>query len=106
AKLPAVLYFHENQLSYPSARTDPRDVHFGFEEWVGAHAAQELWFNSQHNRNSWFQGLRSLLDKPPDRPWLPPLNALVEKAVVQAPGIEAPASTPVRSGTKLHVVWA
>ena len=42
---PTVVYFHENQLTYPVRTDDPRDLHFGFSNMVTALAATAVWFN-------------------------------------------------------------
>ncbi len=65
-QVPGVVYFHENQLVYPSRHTEPRDVHFAFTHWAAMSAASELWFNSNYNRSSLYDGLAALLRKMPD----------------------------------------
>lgn len=64
---PRVLYFHENQLSFP-ARAAPRerDNHFGFTQLVSALAASCCLFNSAHNRDSFLAAGAELLARMPD----------------------------------------
>ncbi len=50
--LPTVVYFHENQLTYPVASGDRRDVHFGFTDITTALTADEIWFNSHSHREA------------------------------------------------------
>src|SRR6056297_1192505 len=39
---PALIYFHENQLTYPVAPGEVRDVHFGFTDITSALAADRV----------------------------------------------------------------
>jgi len=68
APVPSILYFHENQLTYPlraeTKRT--RDMHFGFTQLVSALAADRVLFNSAHNRDSFLGAAEILLAKMPD----------------------------------------
>jgi glycosyltransferase involved in cell wall biosynthesis len=66
--VPAVLYFHENQLAYPMRpeHSGERDLHYGFTQLVSSLAADECWFNSAHNRDSFLEAGRRLLGAMPD----------------------------------------
>jgi len=68
AKVPRVLYFHENQLSYPwrEGKVADRDLHYGVTQLVSALAATRCVFNSAYNRDSFLQSGRELLAKMPD----------------------------------------
>ena len=51
--IPTVLYFHENQITYPWSLTDrdvqeKRDVHYGFINLSSALAADHVLFNSKY----------------------------------------------------------
>ena len=63
-----VLYFHENQLAYPSRKefTGERDFHFGFTQMVSALVADQCVFNSQWNLQSFLSAGSKLLKKMPD----------------------------------------
>ena len=66
---PRVLYFHENQLAYPSqgpGADDDRDTHFGFTQMVSAMAATRCVFNSDYNRQSFLTAGDELLARMPD----------------------------------------
>ena len=63
---PRVLYFHENQLTYPNREARARDHHFGFTQLVSALAAHECWFNSDFNRTSFLEAGAALLARMPD----------------------------------------
>lgn len=72
ASIPALLYFHENQLAFPlserssSEQLRERDLHYGFTQLVSALAAQRCVFNSKHNRDSFLDCARQLLARMPD----------------------------------------
>ncbi len=90
ARLPAVVYFHENQLTYPVAAGDLRDVHFGFTDITTALAADEIWFNSASHRDAFMSALPAFVQQMPDaRPaWI---TAVIEsKASVLYPGCDFP----------------
>lgn len=75
ARVPRVLYFHENQLTFPRRGPDPgqRDHHFGFTQLVSALAATRCVFNSAHNRDGFLGAGRQLLRRMPDavpRGWI------------------------------------
>lgn len=51
-KLPAVVYFHENQLTYPVRFESERDYQFAMTNMTTALAAKSVWFNSAFHRDS------------------------------------------------------
>lgn len=68
AGVPKVLYFHENQIAYPvrDEYSGERDTHFAFTQIAAAVAADVCVFNSEFNRDSFFDGARRLLGRMPD----------------------------------------
>lgn len=69
--IPACLYFHENQLTYPWPAADPdvrlqRDHHYGFINYTSALVADRVFFNSDFHRRSFLRGVGQLLQKLPD----------------------------------------
>ncbi len=65
--VPALLYFHENQLAFPTlGPAQPRDHHFGFTQLVSALAADRCVFNSAFNRDSFLDAGTALLRRMPD----------------------------------------
>ncbi|MEM7483280.1 MAG: DUF3524 domain-containing protein [Acidobacteriota bacterium] len=115
ASLPAVLYFHENQLTYPlssavgeSARR--RDLHFAFSHLTSALAAEAVWFNSAFHRDDWSGATEALIRRMPDHRPLAEIEEIRRRSVVQAPGIPAiagrlqPSPGPT-SGGPLTLLW-
>jgi len=104
ATLPAVAYFHENQITYPDDRRDTRDVHFGLTNMTTALAA-EPWFNSAYHRDAFGAGLAELLEAMPDHQSLGRVDRIVERSRVLPPGIEPiPPRGPRRPGP-MRIVW-
>lgn len=67
AKAGRILYFHENQLAYPTQGDSPeRDHHFGFNQLVSCLAASRCAFNSAWNRDSLLDSAADLLARMPD----------------------------------------
>jgi glycosyltransferase involved in cell wall biosynthesis len=66
AAVPAVMYFHENQLTYPLPADTPRDLGYGMKNIAGALAARLVLFNSRYHRREFLDGVRDLLDSLPD----------------------------------------
>ncbi|MBV1858385.1 MAG: DUF3524 domain-containing protein [Nannocystaceae bacterium] len=65
--VPRVLYFHENQLAFPTqGPAQSRDHHFGFTQLVSALAADRCVFNSAFNRDSFLDAAEALLRRMPD----------------------------------------
>ena len=109
ARLPAVLYFHENQFAYP-ARTkhqQQQNANFGFINMLSAAAADEIWFNSRHNQDSFFAGLERYIKKRPDcEPW-DAFRRLQKKSRIVYPGIHPPPMLrAARQPGPLRIAWA
>lgn len=71
AGIPAAVYFHENQLSYPWSPDDQdpptgRDLHYGFINYSSALAADRLYFNSLYHMDSFLGALPGFLAGFPD----------------------------------------
>ncbi|MEM7455288.1 MAG: DUF3524 domain-containing protein [Planctomycetota bacterium] len=109
AGIPHVLYFHENQFSYPNTREDPRDLHFGFSNLISAVAADSVWFNSEFNRQSFLDCLDDLMPRWPDYPPVQERKLLESNSRIEYPAIALPGS--LKSGFSapdqpIHLIWA
>jgi glycosyltransferase involved in cell wall biosynthesis len=67
AGVPAALYFHENQFEYPRGRGRHAPLEAQMVSLYSALAANQLFFNSAYNRESFLQGCDSLLARLPDK---------------------------------------
>ncbi|SDT83920.1 tRNA-queuosine alpha-mannosyltransferase domain-containing protein [Desulfobacula phenolica] len=83
---PVLMYFHENQLSYPLAPTQKRDFHLGFTNIISAFAADQVLFNSEFHFNEFIGAASRLIKQMPDlRPkWI--IEQIRKKTRVVYPG--------------------
>lgn len=98
AGIPAALYMHENQLTYPlpdDLATGPvrrqhgeRDLHYAFINYASMLAADAVLFNSQYHLDSWFAALPHLLKRFPDLGELENIDLLQAKSSVLPLGLE------------------
>lgn len=91
---PALVYFHENQITYPLAPGESMDVHFGFTDITTGLAANRILFNSETHRKIFFDALPGFLKMMPEyRPhWV--VEAIRNKSDVLYPGCHFPATLP------------
>lgn len=93
AGVPSVLYFHENQLTYPwSPRdSDPparRDAHYGFINYASALAADRVLFNSDYHRQAFLQALPGFLGVFPDYREVANIESIAAKSQVLPLGLD------------------
>jgi glycosyltransferase involved in cell wall biosynthesis len=62
-RLPALLYMHENQLTYPLSPDEEFDFHFGFTNILSCLAADHIVFNSDFHRDLFLTSLPAYLGK-------------------------------------------
>ena len=89
---PALVYFHESQITYPLAPGEEMDFQFGFTDITTALAADRIVFNSETHENEFFKSLPGFLKMMPDyRPtWV--IDAIKSKAATMHPGCRFPAA--------------
>jgi glycosyltransferase involved in cell wall biosynthesis len=85
--IPVVLYFHENQITYPWSPDDRdiihnRDSHYGFINFSSALAADFVIFNSEFHRNSFLDALPGFLNQFPDLNELDKVELIRKKSSV------------------------
>jgi len=83
---PVLMYFHENQLSYPLAPRQQRDSNLSFINIVSAAAANKVFFNSKFHFTDFINAATRLLKQMPDaRPeWM--IEQIRQKTQVVYPG--------------------
>jgi glycosyltransferase involved in cell wall biosynthesis len=113
AKVPALVYFHENQLCYPEpGRADPvqqgRDLYLAFSNLTSVRAAKRALFNSNYHRTEVLSAARELVARLPDaRPhgllaWLEEKSGVMP---VPLPVDEAKGIQRQRRSGPLRLVW-
>ncbi|MDP6570890.1 MAG: DUF3524 domain-containing protein, partial [Candidatus Marinimicrobia bacterium] len=84
---PVVVYFHENQFTYPWSPQDEdvvlqRDKHYGFINYSTALCADHVFFNSKFHLNSFFTGLEDFLRQFPDYREIQNIEKIQQKSSV------------------------
>lgn len=87
---PVVLYMHENQLSYPIRKEGLRDRGLAWLQFTSMLCADEIWFNSEHNRRSWFRALPDFLQDCPDPHGTATVDELQQRSRVVPVGLSLP----------------
>ena len=111
-RLPSIVYFHENQLTYPTQKDDERDFHFSYSNMTSALAADSVWFNSTYHRDEFLNASRTLLRRMPDFRHEESVDQILARSEIQHPGIEGPTGnqsagrTGRRAGGPLRIAWA
>ncbi|MBN2711780.1 MAG: DUF3524 domain-containing protein, partial [Planctomycetes bacterium] len=106
ANLPAVCYFHENQLTYPVRDERERDLHFAFTNMTSALAADEVWFNSEFHRASFLEGLDKFLSRMPDNSPVMVPGKIKQKSRVVPQGIYPMPQRGERRAGPIRILWA
>lgn len=88
-EIPSVIYFHENQWTYPTANKARADFHYGYTNLLTAVAASEVWFNSHHHLNAFYHASGQFLARMPDSTAVHTLDQLREKSIVIPAGFES-----------------
>ncbi len=104
---PSVVYFHENQLTYPVQDSVKRDFQCALTNMTSALAASEAWFNSEFNRDSFLDKLPQLLRKMPDFRPFQEVEDIRSKSKIFHQGIaEMPARKTRAPGRPMKIIWA
>jgi glycosyltransferase involved in cell wall biosynthesis len=92
-KIPALLYFHENQITYPWSPKDPdpklqRNNQYGFLNFTSALAADAIAFNSSYHQQSFLEALPGFLGQFPDYHMLELIEKIRAKSNVLPLGLD------------------
>lgn len=107
ASLPAVVYFHENQLTYPDNSRTERDFHYAFDNFQTMVAADAVWFNSAYHRDEFTTQCRAFLRKFPDYSLEAQLDEALARTSIAPPGLpDIVAKSRASNFKQPHIVWA
>ncbi len=92
-QIPIVLYFHENQITYPWSPDDPdviyqRDHTYGFINYTSALVSDHIFFNSAYHLNSFISNLPGFLKQFPDNRSLETVDSIQAKSEVLPLGLD------------------
>ena len=107
AKVPAIVYFHENQLVYPNRHTAEWDFHFPLTNITSALSAECCVFNTAWNRDRFCEEIPGFLREFPDHHPKGVAEAISAKSVVVAPPFDPGVfdATPVSRDTAPRIIW-
>ena len=106
ADVPVVLYFHENQLTYPlrppeaGGRARERDYTYAWINYLSALAADRVVFNSRFHHDEFYGALPDLLRRFPDYAHVGELAALRDKSAVLRLGLDLAGLDAARPGAE------
>lgn len=104
--LPRVVYFHENQLTYPVRFESERDYQYAMTNLTTAMAADRVWFNSDFHRDEFLTAIRKFLKRMPDYQPLDAIEAIRSKSSVHPPGIHPFDARKERKPGPKRILWA
>jgi glycosyltransferase involved in cell wall biosynthesis len=86
--VPAVAYFHENQLTYPVPPDEERERAYAITNYLSALAADRVAFNTQSHFDEFTEALPQLLRDFPDFTNMHTVRDIRDKSTVLHPGID------------------
>jgi len=107
ACVPAIVYFHENQLVYPNRHTAEWDFQFPLTNITSALSAERCVFNSAWNMTRFAEEIPGFIREFPDHHPRGLAEAITAKSCVLAPPFDAApfdAASPER-GSRCRIVW-
>jgi glycosyltransferase involved in cell wall biosynthesis len=107
AAVPAVVYFHENQLVYPNRHTAEWDLQFPLTNITSALAADRCWFNTAWNRDAFLEGIAPFMSQFPDHRPKGLAERIARISSVIAPPFDPAPFDVVRQerGPRCRIVW-
>lgn len=103
--LPKLVYFHENQLTYPSRFNTEKDMHFAYTNFCTALTADHIWFNSNFHMNEFLDALELFLKRMPDYQHSELVNSIRNKSAVNYPGINL-LEPIIKKNDIPNILWA
>ncbi len=114
ADIPVIVYFHENQLTYPWSPTDQdpelkRDLHYAFINYQNALSADHVLFNSKYHQDSFHDSLPEFLKKYPDHHNLDTINQIKSRSSILPVGVDCKELDKYASEEEAneipHILW-
>jgi len=105
--IPSVVYFHENQLTYPNRVESDRDYQFVATNMTTALAAGRVWFNSEFHKTEFPTKLSKFIQKFPSEKPENIIERIRDKSTVQHPAINVPEPKEIdKTNRPLQILWA
>ncbi|MHC4782867.1 MAG: tRNA-queuosine alpha-mannosyltransferase domain-containing protein [Planctomycetota bacterium] len=104
--LPKIVYFHENQLTYPIQVESERDYQYCMTNITTAAAADAVWFNSAFHRDEFLEAIGTFLKRMPDYQPLEVIEQIQKKSSIHPPGIHPVEHAKPRQPGPTRILWA
>jgi glycosyltransferase involved in cell wall biosynthesis len=105
-RLPKVVYFHENQLTYPVQIESERDYQYCMTNITTAMAADAVWFNSDFHRDEFLEAIQKFLKRMPDYQPMQAVEQILNKSSIHPPGIVPIEHVKERKPGPIRILWA
>lgn len=107
ARVPSIVYFHENQLLYPNRHTAEWDLQFPLTNVTSALCADLCVFNTRYNLDGFVAEIPGFIKGFPDHHPRGIAERIASKSVVLAPPFDSAAFDGVRPvrGVRPRIVW-
>jgi glycosyltransferase involved in cell wall biosynthesis len=106
AGIPTVVYFHENQLTYPNRFESERDYQFVLTNTTSALAADAVWFNSAFHRDEFIGALKKFIKRMPGNELSDTTAKIAAKSSIHPPGIDPLPLKGKRQPGPVRILWA
>jgi glycosyltransferase involved in cell wall biosynthesis len=105
--IPTIVYFHENQLLYPSRHTAEWDYQFPLTNITSALTADRCLFNSTYNLQGFLAEIPGFLREFPDHQPKGVAERITARSEVLPPPFDPEPFTaaPIRRGERVRIVW-
>ncbi|MHC5155485.1 MAG: tRNA-queuosine alpha-mannosyltransferase domain-containing protein [Planctomycetota bacterium] len=105
-QLPKVVYFHENQLTYPVQVESERDYQYCMTNITTATAADAVWFNSAFHQDEFLEAIGVFLKRMPDYQPTEVIEQIHAKSSIHPPGINPIEHAKERKPGPVRILWA
>ena len=105
-QLPKIVYFHENQLTYPVQVESERDYQYCMTNITTAAAADAVWFNSEFHRDEFLEAVATFLKRMPDYQPVEVTEQIRTKSSIHPPGIAPIQYLKERKPGPVRILWA
>ena len=108
SEITSVVYFHENQLTYPDQFGSERDYQYVMTNLTTALAADYVWFNSAFHRDEFLTAMTAFLKRMPEPDPIDSAERIKPRSAVYHPGISRidTSAKKQRTDGPLRILWA
>ncbi len=88
ARVPSIMYMHENQFTQPMPEGEERDLTYCYINYLSALSADKLLFSSKFHKQDFLEALPDFLDHYPADKHHHTIDRIEKKSIVMYPGID------------------